>query len=78
MDFPEERKEYKIKCSCRKPEPGLLLQAARDFNIDLAESVMIGDRDSDVEAGRRAGVKSSVKIESNTPGALLHALQTIL
>ena len=76
--YPEERKEYKIKCSCRKPEPGLLLQAARDFNIDLAESVMIGDRDSDVEAGRRAGVKSSVKIESNTPGALLHALQTIL
>jgi D-glycero-D-manno-heptose 1,7-bisphosphate phosphatase len=42
-------------CACRKPRPGLLLQAARDFNIDLSSSFMIGDRCGDIEAGRRAG-----------------------
>jgi D-glycero-D-manno-heptose 1,7-bisphosphate phosphatase len=42
-------------CDCRKPNPGLLTQAARDHDIDLARSVIIGDRWSDIEAGRRAG-----------------------
>jgi histidinol-phosphate phosphatase family protein len=42
-------------CSCRKPMPGLLLRAARDHNIDLAASWMVGDILNDVEAGRRAG-----------------------
>lgn len=42
-------------CACRKPKPGMLLQAARDWSIDLARSVMVGDRWRDVEAGRRAG-----------------------
>jgi D-glycero-D-manno-heptose 1,7-bisphosphate phosphatase len=42
-------------CSCRKPEPGLLLAAAREHRLDLAASVMIGDRPKDLEAARRAG-----------------------
>jgi len=42
-------------CLCRKPEPGLLLQAAKDWNIDLSKSYMIGDRWKDIEAGQRAG-----------------------
>ena len=42
----------------RKPEPGMLLEAARDLSLDLARSWMIGDRAGDVEAGRRAGVRS--------------------
>ena len=42
-------------CSCRKPAPGMLLKLAAKWNVDLAGSVMIGDRDSDVEAGRAAG-----------------------
>ena len=42
-------------CDCRKPEPGLLLGLAEKWNIDLTASVMIGDRDSDVAAGRAAG-----------------------
>ena len=44
-----------IACGCRKPKPGLLLNLAQKWKIDLSASVMIGDRDSDVEAGHRAG-----------------------
>ncbi len=42
-------------CDCRKPRPGMLLSAARKHRLDLARSYMVGDRASDVEAGRRAG-----------------------
>jgi D-glycero-D-manno-heptose 1,7-bisphosphate phosphatase len=45
-------------CECRKPKPGLLLQAARELSLDLASSFMIGDRWRDVEAGRRAGCRT--------------------
>jgi D-glycero-D-manno-heptose 1,7-bisphosphate phosphatase len=45
-------------CECRKPLPGLLLQAAEDHAIDLCKSVMIGDRWKDVEAGQRASCKT--------------------
>lgn len=46
-------------CSCRKPKPGMLLQAARDFDIDLSGSVLFGDMEHDLEAGRRAGIPES-------------------
>jgi D-glycero-D-manno-heptose 1,7-bisphosphate phosphatase len=42
-------------CDCRKPAPGLLLRAASDLGIDLAASVIIGDSESDVQAGKAAG-----------------------
>ncbi len=45
-------------CSCRKPEPGMLLDAAQELEVDLASSWIIGDSDTDVEAGRRAGVRT--------------------
>jgi D-glycero-D-manno-heptose 1,7-bisphosphate phosphatase len=45
-------------CACRKPAPGMLLEAARERNIDLAASFMVGDRWRDVEAGKRAGCKT--------------------
>lgn len=43
------------ECICRKPRPGLLLHAARDWQIDLAKSFLVGDRWKDIECGRRAG-----------------------
>lgn len=45
-------------CDCRKPKPGMLFSAARDWEIDLQQSFMVGDRWRDVEAGRRAGCKT--------------------
>ncbi|HSS21163.1 MAG TPA: HAD family hydrolase [Pyrinomonadaceae bacterium] len=49
---------YRFDCDCRKPKPGLISQAARDLNVDLEKSWMIGDRYSDVELARNAQLKS--------------------
>ncbi|HPD76358.1 MAG TPA: HAD family hydrolase [Methanoregulaceae archaeon] len=50
--------EYSGPCDCRKPRPGFLLAAARDYGIDLPRSWMIGDRDADVECGKAAGTRT--------------------
>lgn len=76
--FEGERPEYKIDCDCRKPKPGLLLQAAKDFNIDLSKSYMIGDSRRDLEAGDNAEVLQSVLIEKNTSNILAHTIKKIL
>lgn len=49
---------YAVDCDCRKPQPGLLLRAARELELDLAASWFIGDILDDVEAGNRAGCRS--------------------
>ena len=49
---------YRRQSPQRKPEPGMLLQAARDFKLDLASSFMIGDKTDDILAGQRAGCKT--------------------
>lgn len=76
--FAGERQEYKIVCDCRKPKPGLLLKAAKDFNIDLSQSYMIGDDDRDVQAGLNAGCKESIKIETNKGKALMESVKAVL
>jgi D-glycero-D-manno-heptose 1,7-bisphosphate phosphatase len=45
-------------CACRKPKPGMLLQAAKDYDLDLSRCWMIGDKPSDIEAGRNAGCRT--------------------
>ena len=55
---------YRLQCDCRKPAPGMLLRAARDLGLDLAASVMVGDRITDIEAGRAAGVGHNVLVRS--------------
>lgn len=47
--------EYRADCDCRKPRAGLIEQALRDFDIDMAASVLVGDKYSDIEAGIAAG-----------------------
>ena len=54
------------ECQCRKPQPGLLLRAGVDFQVPLGDAVMVGDSDSDVEAGRRAG---ALTVQLVQPGA---------
>ena len=55
MGFDGERLEYKIDCDCRKPKPGMIFKAAQKYNIDLANSYMVGDHNRDIEAGAAAG-----------------------
>ncbi len=56
--FPGEVSALKTPCHCRKPAPGMLLAAAERYHIDLAASYMIGDSESDMQAGRAAGCKT--------------------
>jgi len=56
---------YNERCYCRKPQPGMLLQARDDFGIRLSSSFMIGDKSSDILAGQRAGVAATVLVRSH-------------
>lgn len=56
--FEGERPEYKIPCTCRKPSPGMLLDAKERFNIDFSKSYLVGDSPRDIEAGKNAGVET--------------------
>jgi D-glycero-D-manno-heptose 1,7-bisphosphate phosphatase len=63
-------------CDCRKPQPGMLLKAARTYNLSLAESWMVGDSEHDVHAGKSAGCRTVRLVEegkSSTSGAELMA-----
>ena len=60
---------YRLACDCRKPGPGMLLRAARELSLDMAASVIVGDRLSDVQAGRAARVGRCVLVKSG------HALE---
>jgi D-glycero-D-manno-heptose 1,7-bisphosphate phosphatase len=50
---------YRVDCDCRKPKPGLIQRAAQELEIDLAQSWMVGDRYSDIELARNAGVRAA-------------------
>lgn len=75
---------YSGECECRKPKPGMLLEAAADRDVDLSRSWMIGDSERDVEAGRRAGCRTILLAGTNsgqadaTAGHLLEAVDIIL
>jgi D-glycero-D-manno-heptose 1,7-bisphosphate phosphatase len=79
--------EEQPPCSCRKPEPGMLFAAAREHQVDLSSSWMIGDSDKDVETGRRVGCRTAriLRPRANADGnpdvlarSLLEAVQQIL
>lgn len=48
--------DYKMDSECRKPKPGMIVQAAREYEVDLCRSVLVGDKGSDIQAGLTAGV----------------------
>lgn len=59
--------KYRKECYCRKPDPGMLEEAAREFGIDLKTSFVIGDKISDIEAGHRAGCKTIFLADIKSP-----------
>lgn len=61
-------------CNCRKPKPGLIIQAANDFGIDLKQSWMIGDHDRDVQSGLNAGCKSIKITSENTLDEIVNTI----
>ena len=74
--FCDHHPKYNRECCCRKPAPGLLLKAAKDLDIDIASSIMVGDKLSDVRCGENAGCLHSLLIstgygsgEREKPGA---------
>lgn len=67
--FEGEIAAYKVNCDCRKPKPGLLLQAAAKYNIDLSESFMVGDSDNDRKAAEAAGCKAYIDVNDPWPVA---------
>lgn len=56
--------QFVKSCRCRKPEPGLILQAQKEFAIDLKASIFIGDKLSDMQAAKNAGVESRILVNS--------------
>ncbi len=60
--------QYRRDSNCRKPRPGMLLQAENEQNIDMASSIMVGDKASDIEAGRAAGISKLFKLGEKTMG----------
>ena len=78
---------YAVECDCRKPAPGMILRSAAAQGLDLARSLMFGDKPSDVEAGARAGVGRCVRLATNGSAQdddaatdfpdLLHALDAL-
>lgn len=81
--YEGEITELKIECECRKPKPGMIFQAAKDFHIDLSQSWMIGDGENDIKAGIAAGCKTVLIGTGNigqdkTANNLLEAINTII
>lgn len=57
--------DFTGECSCRKPNIGMVLQAKKDYDLDLKSSLLIGDKESDIEAGINAGISKTILL-SNT------------
>lgn len=72
--FEGERIEYKIDCDCRKPKPGLLIKAAKDFNIDLSKSYMIGDGENDILCGKNAGCMTKLIDNRNSLKTIINCI----
>lgn len=64
--------ELAIDCSCRKPAPGMILQAAKELNLSLPESLMVGDKPADIQAARAAGVGRAYWVQSDNKESVNH------
>ena len=75
---------YRMDCGCRKPRPGMILDAAHELNVDLSRSIIFGDKPGDCTAGRAAGLPERVllgtdgKFEPECSGDATHAARDLL
>lgn len=68
-------KEYSFDCNCRKPNIGLILEAKKKHNLDLSQSYMVGDKESDVLCGINAKLKNSFNINNISFDEILHKIK---
>jgi len=59
--------DYRRDCDCRKPAPGMILRAAKEHSLDLRHSILVGDKTTDIEAGRAAGVGCCILLLTGHP-----------
>jgi len=59
--------EFTGTCHCRKPNPGMIFQAQKEFNLDLSNSILVGDKESDIQAGLNAKVADNILVRSGHP-----------
>ena len=70
--------QYQHNCLCRKPQPGMLKRAARELQLDLSRSIMIGDRISDMQAAESAGVPQRIFISDDKGLAQIHPATSVV
>jgi len=63
--FKSGKDQYKLDCDCRKPKPGMIKQAEVEYQIDLKNSILFGDKLSDIKAGRTAGIGKNILIKND-------------
>ena len=66
--------DFSGSCDCRKPNPGMILKAKHEFNLDLGKSILLGDKQSDIEAGIRANISTNIFFK-NSPNRMLELIQ---
>jgi len=57
--------KFDFECNCRKPKPGMIINAKNKYNLDLNNSILIGDKSTDIESGKNAGILNLIKVEKN-------------
>jgi D-glycero-D-manno-heptose 1,7-bisphosphate phosphatase len=71
--------DFTGRCNCRKPEPGMIIKAIDEFGLDISACILIGDKESDLEAGRRAGItESNMFLLKGSPKDILTKVPGIL
>ena len=57
--------KFDIECNCRKPKPGMIIAAKNKYNLDLNNSILIGDKITDIESGKKAGILNLITVKKN-------------
>lgn len=75
VEYCPHHPEFDGECKCRKPKPGMILSLAERLDIDLSKSVLVGDKISDIEAGRNSGIALNCLVEINSLSTLIGILE---